>query len=106
MGYFRDDDTAAGAAKSAGSCKTITDKRPMRTKTGSKRRRTATAKERATADDLLKRLKDIPDSRKDLVRRVRKAIADGNYDTPERLDAAIDAMLREVLEDESGPSTK
>ena len=35
-----------------------------------------------------------------------KAIADGNYDTPERLDAAIDAMLREVLEDESGPSTK
>lgn len=102
MGYFRDDETAG--TQSAGACKTLTGKRPMRTKTGCKRRRSATAKERATAEDLLKKLKKVPDSRKDLVRRVRKAIADGSYDTPERLDAAVSAMLREMLEDEGNPS--
>jgi len=106
MGYSRDDDKAAGATRSAGACKTMTGKKPMRAKTGSKKRRSATAKERATADDLLKKIKDIPDSRKDVVRRVRKAIADGSYDTPERLDAAIEGMLRELEEDEGGAPAK
>jgi hypothetical protein len=105
MGYFRDDETAAGT-QSSGACKTLTGKRPMRTKTGCKRRRSATPKERATADALLKKLKKVPDSRKDLVRRVRKAITDGTYDTPERLDAAVSGMLREMLEEEADSSGK
>jgi hypothetical protein len=106
MGYFRDDDNTADAAGISGACKTMTGKRPMRTKAGSKRRRASTAKDRATADRLLGKLKDVPSSRPDLVSRVRKAIADGSYDTPDRLDAAVSAMLRELLEDEGDSPTK
>jgi len=34
--------------------------------------------------------------RQDLIDRVRGEIEAGTYDTPERLDAAIDRILREV----------
>lgn len=34
--------------------------------------------------------------RADLVARVRQQIADGTYETPEKLDAALDSLLDEI----------
>lgn len=44
----------------------------------------------------LSRLKDLPAVREDLVASVRKQIAEGTYETPEKLDAAIDQLAREL----------
>jgi hypothetical protein len=37
-----------------------------------------------------------PDIRHDLVARVRQEIAAGEYDTPEKLDRALDRLLNEL----------
>ena len=37
-----------------------------------------------------------PDIRADLVRRVRREIADGTYDTPEKFAIALDRLLHEI----------
>jgi hypothetical protein len=37
--------------------------------------------------------------RADLVERVRREIADGTYDTPEKWDAALDRLLKRIEED-------
>lgn len=37
-----------------------------------------------------------PDIRTDLVLRVRREIAAGSYDTPEKLDAALARLLEEI----------
>lgn len=43
----------------------------------------------------LARLKQEPPVRQDLIDRVRAEIEAGAYDTPERLDVAVDRILRE-----------
>jgi anti-sigma28 factor (negative regulator of flagellin synthesis) len=47
---------------------------------------------------LLAKLNSLPDVRQDLVDRVRAQIADGTFDTPERLDAALNAMIADIDE--------
>lgn len=42
---------------------------------------------------LLNQLREMPDVRHDLVARVREQIAAGDYDTPERIEGAIDGLL-------------
>jgi hypothetical protein len=37
-----------------------------------------------------------PDIRRDLVERVRRQIAEGTYDTPEKWQAALDKLLNEL----------
>lgn len=44
---------------------------------------------------LLSKLAELPDVRQDLVDRVRAEIDAGTYETPEKIDAAIDAMAYE-----------
>lgn len=44
---------------------------------------------------LLNQLRDMPEMREDLIRRVRDQIASGAYDTPERIEGAIDGILGE-----------
>lgn len=41
----------------------------------------------------LGQLRTLPEIRQDLVDSVRSQIADGSYDTPERLDSALDEMI-------------
>lgn len=38
----------------------------------------------------------IPDVRSDLVARVKAEIANGTYDTPEKMDQALNALLKEL----------
>ncbi|GJQ29011.1 MAG: hypothetical protein HBSAPP03_08950 [Phycisphaerae bacterium] len=45
---------------------------------------------------LLASLRDLP-ARQDLVDAIRGEIARGEYDTPEKLDAALEELLRDVL---------
>lgn len=49
----------------------------------------------STAAQMLSKLAQLPDVRSDLVQSVRQQIQAGTYDTPERLESAIDALLRE-----------
>ncbi len=44
---------------------------------------------------LLGKARELPDVRLDLVQRVRSEIASGQYDTPEKLDVALEQMLDE-----------
>ena len=39
---------------------------------------------------------DDPDIRSDLVLRIRREIAEGTYDTPEKLQAALDRLLERL----------
>ncbi len=44
---------------------------------------------------MLSKIADLPDVRTDLVNQVRRQIAAGTYETPEKLNSAIDALLAE-----------
>ena len=45
---------------------------------------------------LLDRLRQMPEVRSELVSAIRQAIADGTYDTPEKLNAAVGQLLDEL----------
>lgn len=45
----------------------------------------------------LAKLNDMPEIRTELVERIRGEIASGTYDTPEKFDLAVDAMIDESL---------
>ncbi|MBI1369134.1 MAG: hypothetical protein GC162_10830 [Planctomycetes bacterium] len=47
----------------------------------------------SAAAQLLARLSDLPDVRHDLVDRVRSEIQSGEYETPGKLDAAVNALI-------------
>ncbi len=47
---------------------------------------------------MLSKLRSMPAVRQDLIDRVRQEIAGGAYDTPEKLDAALGEMLKDVAE--------
>ena len=46
---------------------------------------------------LKSKLRDLPDIREDLIRTVKRQIADNTYVTDERLDVAADKMIDEFL---------
>jgi negative regulator of flagellin synthesis FlgM len=49
------------------------------------------------AAQLAAKLQDIPPVRADLVAQVKKEIATGTYETPQKLDVAIDRLLTDLL---------
>jgi len=51
----------------------------------------------STAAKLAAKINDIPDVRADLVAQVKAEIAAGTYDTPERIDAAVNKLMDELL---------
>ena len=51
----------------------------------------------STAGKLAARIHDAGMVRTDLVERVRSEIADGTYETPERLDATVDRLLDDLF---------
>ncbi len=46
--------------------------------------------------ELLSRIRDIPEIRVDRVMQLREAIQSGKYETPEKLDIALDRLLDEI----------
>jgi len=46
--------------------------------------------------DLVSRVRDVPDIRHDKVAAIKAAIADGTYETPEKMDAALEGLLNEM----------
>lgn len=50
----------------------------------------------STAAKLAAKIHDIPDIRADLVAQVRSQIEAGTYETPERIDAAVDRLMDEL----------
>ena len=45
---------------------------------------------------LLAKLADLPDVREDVIARIRSEIESGEYETPEKLEAAIDALIEDL----------
>ena len=58
--------------------------------------RTGDKVELSTAAQLLSKLAELPDIRQELVDRVRTEIELGAYETPEKLDAAIEALADDL----------
>ena len=56
-----------------------------------------TAEELELAAHLLEKIKDVPDVREELCERIRQQISDGAYETAERLDAAAERLVEELL---------
>jgi len=48
---------------------------------------------------LLERIKDVPDVREDLCERVKQQIAEGAYETAERMEEAVERLVDELLKD-------
>ena len=46
--------------------------------------------------DLVSRARDVPDIRQDRVSEIRNQIADGTYDSEEKLDIALSRLLDEI----------
>ena len=55
--------------------------------------------QRALAAHLLERIKDVPNVREDLCKRVKQEIAEGAYETAERMEQAVERLVDELLED-------
>ena len=51
----------------------------------------------STAAKLAAMVRDIPDVRTDLVARVKAEIQAGQYETPERIERAIDGLMADLL---------
>ena len=45
---------------------------------------------------ILAKLSDLPEVREDLVARIKAEIADGKYETPDKLDAAIEGLAQDL----------
>ena len=45
---------------------------------------------------LLSKIAELPDVREDLINRIKASIADGSYETEDKTDAAIDALLEDI----------
>ena len=63
-----------------------------------------TEAEIATAQRLLEMVKQLPDVRRELVTGARRQIADGTYETPEKIDRAIESLVKDLPVD--GPEIK
>ncbi len=51
----------------------------------------------STAAALAEKVRQIPDVRAELVARVKDEIAAGTYETPERIDAAVDRLMEDLM---------
>jgi negative regulator of flagellin synthesis FlgM len=50
----------------------------------------------SAAAQLASQLGEVPEIRHDLVARVKAAIAEGTYETPGKLDVAVERLLDEI----------
>ena len=50
----------------------------------------------STEGDFLSRISDLPEVRQDRVDQIRQQIANGTYETGDKLDTALDRLLDEI----------
>ena len=74
---------------------------------GASQRRTESADTNARRNDrvelsdharLLDQLRDLPNVRQDLVQQIRDAIAQGQYETPEKINQALESLFADLGE--------
>ncbi|MEZ6242581.1 MAG: flagellar biosynthesis anti-sigma factor FlgM [Phycisphaerales bacterium] len=74
---------------------------PRRASPGSDAESSRRAGDRVEVSDLaryLAKLRQVPSVRQEMVDQVRQQIESGVYESPEKIEAAIDAMVRELSE--------
>lgn len=84
----------AGSAGRLASLKPAAEREAARGTT--KPRRGDDRVEVSDAARFLAKMNAMPEERTELVNEVRAQIADGSYDTPEKMDLAIDSMIEEL----------
>ena len=62
----------------------------------------ASPSDRATVGKLAARLRELPPARMELIRRVRREIAAGTYETPQRLEKTAEKLAEELFQDYIG----
>ena len=55
------------------------------------------------ARQLLDKVQQMPDVRQDLCEEVKRQIEQGTYETPERLEKAVNRLLEELFDEEQQP---
>ncbi len=50
----------------------------------------------STPAQLIDRVRELPDIRQDRVREIRAALANGTYETADKLDGALEGLLNEI----------
>ena len=58
---------------------------------------TARKQERSDMGKWLDKARQLPEVRKDLIRQVKARIDAGNYETPERLEIAVQRLMEDML---------
>lgn len=58
---------------------------------------TARKQERTDMGKWLDKARQLPEVRKDLIRQVKARIDAGNYETPERLEIAVQRLMEDML---------
>jgi len=91
---------ASGSSSASGGCPAVKARRKATVK-ASPAKRKRSVKETETAQKLLAKLAQLPDVREELVQRVRSEIDEGTYETPERLDKAVENLMGELFADEA-----
>jgi negative regulator of flagellin synthesis FlgM len=74
-------------------------RRPVRKASASPSVRPSCRSSQVTPTELsrwIKKARNLPDVRQDLVERVKAEIADGTYETPEKIQIAVERMLEEI----------
>jgi len=84
----------AGSARRIASSKPAAERESVRGT--AKPRRGDDRVEVSDAARFLAKMNAMPEVRSELVNEVRAQIADGTYDTPEKMDLAIDSMIEEL----------
>ncbi|MEN6665637.1 MAG: flagellar biosynthesis anti-sigma factor FlgM [Phycisphaerae bacterium] len=51
----------------------------------------------STAAKLAMKIRDVPEVRTELIARVKEEIAAGTYETPEKIDAAIEKLMADLF---------
>ena len=89
---------ASGAASGAGAVGRAESRvtPPTQDQAAERARRGEDRVELSEASRLLARLQGMPEIRQELVDRVRAEIESGSYETPEKIDQAIEAMMDEL----------
>lgn len=59
--------------------------------------RSSDSVEFSKASQLLSKLQELPETRTDLVERIRAEIKNGSYDTDDKLSAALDSAINDAL---------
>ena len=93
--------SSGGCGETTAMVKNLKKRRSIRTAKSKSELCTTTDPRQISTDEMMRwvrKARQLPAVRKDLVERIRREIADGVYETPEKLAIAIERLIQEEFE--------